>query len=42
MKVARFNAVQQLVNIPFDMTFIYVAYIKTSSIEQTLTAYAKV
>ena len=35
MKVVSFNAVQQLVNIPFDMTFIYAVYIKTSSIQQT-------
>ena len=26
MKVVSFNAVRQLVNIPFDMTFIYAAY----------------
>ena len=35
MKVVSFNAVQQLMNISFDMTFIYAAYIKTSSIQQT-------
>ena len=35
MKVVSFNAVQQLVNMPFDMTLIYAAYIKTSSIQQT-------
>ena len=37
MKVVSFNAVQQLVNMPFDMNFIYAAYIKTSSIRQTDT-----
>ena len=35
MKVVSFNEVQELVNIPFDMTFIYAAYIRTSSIQQT-------
>ena len=34
MKVVSFNAVQELVNIPFDMTFIYASYIRTSSIQQ--------
>ena len=35
MKAVSFNAVQQLMNISFDMTFINAAYIKTSSIQQT-------
>ena len=36
MKVVSFNVVQQLVNIPFDMNFIYAAYKHLpSSIHQT-------